>query len=227
MPDVDEEIREAEELSGADDEIREAASAVVARDGADGLEVLVLERGVSTRFLPGYVAFPGGSTDEEDRELGRRWFGSAEEAGRACAVRELVEEVSLALTAGGLVSADALDVVDREPPDAGQLSELAHWVAPPRVPVRFDARYFAVRAPSGIEPRPDGGETADAWWVSPRGLLDDWTEGRRRLYWPTFFTVTEIAACRSVDDLFALSIVTREPDDDELERLPRSTFWQD
>jgi len=39
--------------------------------------------------------------------------------------------------------------------------------------------------------------------------------------------VTEISACRSVDDLFDLTIVTREPDDDELERLPRSTFWQD
>lgn len=209
-----------------DEEIREAASAVVARD-ADGLEVLVLERGGSSRFLPGYVAFPGGSTDAEDMELGRRWFGTAEEARRACAVRELVEEVSLALTAGGLVSADGLDVVDREPPLASQLFEIAHWVAPPRVPVRFDARYFAVRACSGVEPRPDGGETADAWWVSPSRLLDDWAEGRRRLYWPTFFTVSEIAACRSVDDLFALSIVPREPDDDELERLPRSTFWQD
>lgn len=209
------------------EEIREAASAVVARDGADGLEVLVLERGGTTRFLPGYIAFPGGSTDEEDRELGRRWFGTAEEARRACAVRELVEEVALALTAGGLVSADRLDVVDREPPEARQLSELAHWVAPPRVPVRFDARYFAVRASSGVEPRPDGGETADAWWVSPKRLLRDWADGRRRLYWPTFFTVSEMAACGSVDDLFALSIVTREPDDDELERLPRSTFWQD
>ena len=74
---------------------------------------------------------------------------------------------------------------------------------------------------------PDGGETADAWWVSPARLLQDWTAGRRRLYWPTFFTVTEISGCRSVDDLFELRIVTREPDDDELERLPRSTFWQD
>jgi 8-oxo-dGTP pyrophosphatase MutT (NUDIX family) len=215
------------EDAGVDEEIREAASAVVARDGADGLEVLVLERGGTTRFLPGYVAFPGGSTDEEDRDLGRRWFGTAGEAPRACAVRELVEEVSLALTAGGLVSADGLDVVDCEPPEAGQLSELAHWVAPPRVPVRFDARYFAVRASPGVEPRPDGGETADAWWVSPGRLLEDWAEGRRLLYWPTFFTVSEIAACRSVDDVFALSIVTLEPDDDELERLPRSTFWQD
>ena len=95
------------------------------------------------------------------------------------------------------------------------------------MPVRFDAHYFAVRAPSGVEPKPDGGETADAWWASPGRLLEDWEEGRRRLYWPTWFTVNEIAACRSVDALFALSIVTREPDDEELERLPRSTFWQD
>lgn len=216
-----------EGITGVDEGIREAASAVVARDGEEGLEVLVLERGGSSRFLPGYVAFPGGSTEEVDRELGRRWFGTAEEARRACAVRELVEEVSLALTAGGLVGTADLDVVDREPPLADQLSELAHWVAPPSVPVRFDARYFAVRAPSGVEPRPDGGETADAWWVSPSRLLEDWAEGRRRLYWPTFFTVNEIAACRSVDDLLRLSIVTREPDDHELERLPRSTFWQD
>ena len=209
------------------DEIREAASAVVAREGDDGLEVLVLERSGSARFLPGYVAFPGGSTDEEDRELGRRWFGTTAEARRACAVRELVEEVSLALTAGGLVGADALDVVHREPPATAQLPELAHWVAPTGVPVRFDAHYFVVRALSGVDPKPDGGETTDAWWVTPGRLLRDWADGRRRLYWPTFFTLNEIAACRSVDDLFELSIVTREPDADELERLPRSTFWQD
>ena len=210
-----------------DDRIREAASAVVARDGADGLEVLVLERGASSRFLPGYVAFPGGSRDDEDRELGLRWFGTEDEAMRACAIRELVEEVSLALTGDGFVAADSLEVVDLAPPMVGQLPEIAHWIAPPRVPVRFDTRYFAIRSSSDVDPKPDGGETADAWWVSPRRLLEDWTQARRRLYWPTFFTVSEIAACRSVDDLFELSIVTREPDDDELERLPRSTFWQD
>ena len=210
-----------------DDRIREAASAVVARDGDDGLEVLVLERGASSRFLPGYVAFPGGSTEAGDAGLAERWFGTSEEARRACAVREMVEEVSLVLTGDGLIAGDAFDAADRVPPAADQLPEIAHWIAPPQVPVRFDARYFAVRAPAGLEPRPDGGETADAWWVSPGRLLEDWSEQRRRLYWPTFFTVSEIAACRSVDDLFALSIDTREPDDDELERLPRSTFWQD
>jgi 8-oxo-dGTP pyrophosphatase MutT (NUDIX family) len=210
-----------------DERIREAASAVVARDGERGLEVVVLERGAASRFLPGYVAFPGGSTDGDDRQLARRWFGTPEEARRACAVRELVEEVSLVLTRDGLAQGGELDAIDAAPPSAGQLPELAHWVAPPQVPVRFDARYFAVRAPEGIEPVPDGGETADAWWVSPARLLQEWTTGRRLLYWPTFFTVTEISGCRSVDELFGLRIRTREPREDELERLPRSTFWQD
>lgn len=210
-----------------DEEIREAASAVVARDGLEGLEVLVLERGASNRFLPGYVAFPGGSTDEEDRELARRWFGTPEESRRACAVRELVEEVSLVLTHDGLVPGATIEAVDAAPPATEQLAEIAHWVAPPRVPVRFDARYFAVGSPPGLEPVPDGGETSDAWWVAPRRLLEDWNVGRRQLYWPTYFTVSELARCESVVDLLGLRIQTREPDDGELERLPRSTFWQD
>jgi 8-oxo-dGTP pyrophosphatase MutT (NUDIX family) len=210
-----------------DERMREAASSVVGRDGPDGLEVLVLERGASSRFLPGYVAFPGGSVDRVDESYAERWFGAASEARRACAVRELVEEVSLVLTADGLGSGDTLGDVDASPPRSHQLPEIAHWIAPARVPVRFDARYFAVRAPAGIEPRPDGSETADAWWASPGGLLEDWRGGHRRLYWPTYFTVNEIALCASVDELLGLRLRTREPTDDELGRLPRSTFWQD
>ena len=75
-------------MRSVDDGIREAASAVVAREGGDGLEVLVLERGASSRFLPGYVAFPGGSlyatgksaltglTKSLARELGERGITS-------------------------------------------------------------------------------------------------------------------------------------------------------
>ena len=210
-----------------DERIRRAASAIVGRDGPQGLEVLVLERGASSRFLPGYVAFPGGSTDHEDREHALRWFGTAEEDRRACAVRELVEEVALVLTREGLGTGGALGTVDAAPPTAGQLEEIAHWIAPLDVPVRFDARYFAIAAPDGLEPVPDGTETADAWWVEPQHLLADWREQRRLLYWPTYFTVEALATCASVAELFALRIDTREPDDEELERLPRSTFWQD
>ena len=80
---------------------------------------------------------------------------------------------------------------------AGQLPEIAHWIAPPEVPVRFDARFFALEAPDRLALRPDGSETADAWWMSPRALLEDWEAGRRRLYWPTYFTVSAIAPCAS------------------------------
>lgn len=210
-----------------DEAIRSAASAVVGRDGEDGFEVLVLERSDRNRFLPGYVAFPGGAADGLDEDLAARWFGSKEEGARACAVRELVEEVSFALTAGGLTSSGTLEAVDDAPPSIDQLPQIAHWIAPPVVPVRFDARFFALRAAGRLEPVADGIETVDAWWNSPRGLLDDWRAGRRLLYWPTYFTMNELARCRSVDELLELRIETREPDDDELERLPRSTFWQD
>jgi ribonuclease/clavin/mitogillin len=211
------------------DEVRAAASVIAARDGDDGLEVLVLERGSASRFLPGYVAFPGGSTDAVDVEHAERWFGAAEEAPRACAVRELLEEVGLALTAEGLAEADgrALESFSGSPPAARQLPEVAHWVAPPQVPVRFDARFFAVEAPGHLRVVPDGGETADAWWTAPQVLLEEWRTGRRRLFWPTYYTVRAIAPCESAAELLALHIDTREPDADELERLPRSTFWQD
>jgi 8-oxo-dGTP pyrophosphatase MutT (NUDIX family) len=214
-------------MPAVDEQLRRAASAIVGRDGADGLEVLVLERGPHSRFLPGYVAFPGGSTDEQDRAHAMRWFGTAEEDRRACAVRELVEEVSLVLTADGLRAGGSLEQVDASPPDRAQLVEIAHWIAPPEVPVRFDARYYAVRAPAGLDPVPDGTETVAAWWIGPRRLLDDWRDARRLLFWPTYFTVEALAGCRSVDDLLALRIRTREPDDAELAGLPRSTFWQD
>lgn len=201
---------------------------IAARDGDDGLEVLVLERGRGNRFLPGYVAFPGGSTDEGDAELAERWFGSRAEAARACAVRELAEEVGLALTGRGLAESDghALEAVSSSPPRAEQLREVARWIAPVQVPVRFDARYFALESPPRLRVVPDGGETAAAWWAAPRALLEEWRGGLRRLYWPTYFTVAAIAPCKNVADLLALRIETREPDEDELARLPRSTFWQ-
>jgi 8-oxo-dGTP pyrophosphatase MutT (NUDIX family) len=144
-------------------------------------------------------------------------------------VRELLEEVGLALVADGLAEARgrSLDALGEIPPRAEQLVEVAHWIAPAEVPVRFDARYFVVRAPGGLRVVPDGGETADAWWASPRELVEDWRSERRKLYWPTSFTMRAIADCASVEELLRLRLATREPDDADVARFPRSTFWQD
>ncbi len=216
-------------------DIRRAAVVIAARPGADGPEVLVLERSGASRFLPGYVAFPGGAVDAADERAAERWFGSSAEAARACAVRELLEEVGLALTAVGLAGAGPGDeggeaplrAIDDAPPSPAQLVRIAHWIAPEDVPVRFDADYFAVASPPGLEPAPDGREIAAAWWSSPARLLAEWREGRRKLYWPTYHTVRALAGCASVAEVLALEIPTREPDEEELARLPRSTFWQD
>jgi 8-oxo-dGTP pyrophosphatase MutT (NUDIX family) len=207
--------------------IREAASVVAVRASTDGPEVLVLERSPASRFLPGYVVFPGGAADADDADLAARWFGSSDEAARACAVRELVEEAGLALTGGGLMGYGALEAVDARPPTPEQLAELARWIAPETVPVRFDARYFVVAGGDGPDPTPEGTEAVAAWWVSPGELLREWEAGARKLYWPPWFTLQALARAETLQDLLALRILTREPDDDELERLPRSVFRQD
>jgi 8-oxo-dGTP pyrophosphatase MutT (NUDIX family) len=211
-------------------EIRRAATVVATREGRGGPEVLVVERSASSRFLPGYVAFPGGAVDDDDAQLAERWFGDAGEAARAAAIRELIEETNIAVTGSGarlVDAADPLACVDAEPAAASALHEIARWVAPEDVPVRFDARYFAVSVDADVDPVADGGETAAAWWVSPRRLLDEWEAGERRLYWPTWLTVTELAACDSMAAVLALRIDPREPADDEVASMPPSVFWQD
>lgn len=210
--------------------IRHAASVIAARPGDGGPEVLVLQRSASSRFLAGYVVFPGGAVDGDDASLAERWFGDAAEAARAAGVRELVEEAGLALTGGGLVDAgtpDSLDPTHAAPPSVSQLPEVAHWIAPDDVPVRFDARYFALAAPRGLEPAPDGAEAEHAWWEGPRSLLAGWAEGDRRLYWPTYVTMLHLADCETVEDVLTLRFETREPDEAEVDALPSSVFWEE
>lgn len=211
-------------------QIRQAASSVAVREGTDGPQVLVVERGATSRFLASYVVFPGGAVDQQDTALARRWFADETEAARAAAVRELVEEVGLALTAEGLVEApsdDPLGVVHAAPPAAELLPEVCRWIAPEDVPVRFDARYFVLVAPQELEPSADGIEAASAWWESPATLMDQWEQGRRKLYWPTWYTMHQLANCASVEALMTLRFEPREPDEAEVENLPRSVFWED
>jgi 8-oxo-dGTP pyrophosphatase MutT (NUDIX family) len=212
------------------DEIRLAASLIGVRDGEGGPEILLIERTHDHRFLPGYVAFPGGAVDPSDGPLAARWFGDEREAGRAAAIRELAEEVGRAVTADSVEVADpdrAVGRIDEAPPPRSSLPQIARWVAPERVPVRFDARYYAARMDGAPDPIPDGGEVAAAWWESPTSLLSAWESGERLLYWPTHFTMLALARCRSADELLALDLETREPFDEEIERYPRSVFFQD
>jgi 8-oxo-dGTP pyrophosphatase MutT (NUDIX family) len=179
----------------------------MARPGADGVEVLVLRRGRANRFGPGFVVFPGGSIDPEDADLADRWFGSSEDAPRACAVRELAEEASIVVTANGprllRLDEDALAEISTEPPEVEALPQISRWIAPEFLEVRFDARFFAARAPAGLEARADGVETESAWWATPRSVLDHHDLGES-LMWPTYNMLKELTGCTTVDDVMGL-----------------------
>ncbi len=191
-----------------------AATVVVARPAPDGVEVLVLRRAAGSRFAPGFVVFPGGVLDPGDSELAARWFGDPSEASRACAVRELAEEAGLVATASGLrerePGADLLAAVEGSPPPAAALPEMARWIAPAFMSVRFDARFFAVAAPPGTSARPDRVEIDPAWWSRPAVVLAE-----HRLYesimWPTFRTLERLADCSSVEDVLALRVEQEPP----------------
>jgi len=183
---------------------------VVARPapGADGVEVLVLRRSAVNRFAPGFVVFPGGSIDRSDAEAAARWFGTEREAARACAVRELAEEAGLGATSHGLVEGTTGDL---GPPSADRMPEIGRWIAPEFLPVRFDARFFALAAGEPVTPRPDGVEVDRAWWARPEELLDEQRRGRIPLAWPTLKTLEALERCRTVDDVLALRVEQVEP----------------
>jgi 8-oxo-dGTP pyrophosphatase MutT (NUDIX family) len=205
--------------------IRRAASAVCVRPAPDGIEVLVVERSAASRFLPGYIAFPGGAVDVEDEARAARWFGDRADAARVAAVRELAEEVGIALTTDGFVDAVDLTAADEAPPRLEQIAPLCHWVAPPEVPVRFDARYFTIEG-NGVAPRADGGEITRTWWVDPRVLMQEWERGDHKLYWPTWVTVQEVAGCATVAAAMALTFDAREPTAEDEASMPLHVMEQ-
>ncbi len=136
--------------------------ALLRRGGKHGdraLEVLLLKRAESAKFMPGVWVFPGGGVDPDD--------GEGEAGFRACAVRELEEEAGIALPA------------DEE------LVLFSRWITPEVVSRRFDAWFFLALAPAHTPPHPDGVETTEARWFEPRAALAAQRAGELALAFPT------------------------------------------
>ena len=189
---------------------RDAATLTILRDGPAGLEVLVTVRPRSLRFMGGATVFPGGAVSSSDADP--RWeevssLSRAEAAAATnesperalafyvCALRESFEEVGFVVGKGALP-------LDRSEAEEGAafleaclkkgavlaLDELVfagRWVTPEGAPVRFDTRFFCVRAPDGWEPRPDPREVESASWVTPDAALEDLSRGDALMAPPT------------------------------------------
>lgn len=157
-----------------------AATVVLLRDGADGLEVLLLERPRHTGTFAGAWVFPGGRVDPEDYaaagslppDLRAEPRPPAEDvpAARIAGARETVEETGLVLD-----------------PDA--LVELSCWVPPLQAPKRLRTWFFLAPAPDG-EIRLNPGELIDSAWLTPDAALELHRGGKMLLVAPTFVTLT-------------------------------------
>jgi 8-oxo-dGTP pyrophosphatase MutT (NUDIX family) len=148
-----------------------------------GLEVLLARRNPGARFMPGVWVFPGGGVSAVDgAEPDTPSYDVPEAAYRACAVRELAEEVEVEV-------------------DAGELLLFSRWITPEMVPIRFDTLFYLATAPAHANPRADGGETVDVRWIAPRAALDEHSAGELPLVFPTIKHLESLAGFATADEL--------------------------
>jgi glyoxylase-like metal-dependent hydrolase (beta-lactamase superfamily II)/8-oxo-dGTP pyrophosphatase MutT (NUDIX family) len=171
---------------GAADPQPAASILLIARDGS----VLVAERAKGSRFLGGFIAFPGGRVDEADSALAGALFGRSreEDVARAAALRELFEETGLLFDGTRAILASD-ELLARPASEAYRASSIAlrpdalafggRWVTPSSSPMRFDTSFFVAFVEKSETPRPSADELAWARFVDPEEALDRW----RRLEW--------------------------------------------
>jgi 8-oxo-dGTP pyrophosphatase MutT (NUDIX family) len=162
-----------EELNpGPETSARDSASVIVLRDGASGVEVLLVKRNPKARFMGGAWVFPGGAVGPDDP-------GPAE-----AGLRELTEEAGVSV--GG----------------PQELAAFSRWITPAEVKIRYDTRFYVTRMPEGAEAVPDGSECVDAGWWRPADALDAHARDEMLLVFPTIKHLEELASFGAVEDVF-------------------------
>ena len=172
--------------------LEEACTVVLLRDGAAGLEVLMLERPGTSRSFAGAWVFPGGKVDPADRQgpggtplTGGRLPGgrlsaiqAADAAARTAGLREVLEETGQLLRSDSLVP-------------------LSQWTPMQRLPRRYRTWFFLAEAPSA-QVRLNPGEHVDHAWLAPAAALARHARGEMQLVPPTWVTLHQLAGWATV-----------------------------
>ncbi|GAB6857127.1 NUDIX hydrolase [Microbacterium xylanilyticum] len=162
--------------SAEDDDLPVAGTAVVLRDAAGGIEVLLLRRPDRGSFAGAWV-FPGGMVEPGDHVPGA---DEQEDAGRA-AVRETAEEAGLELE---------------------RLVPLSCWVPPAGIPKRVRTWFFLAADPGGAL-RPAPAEVVEARWFRPDSALAARDAGQIALMPPTWRTLHALQRAADVEEALA------------------------
>lgn len=221
--------------------IRDAATVVLLRDGASGIEAWLLTRHAQMVFAAGMTVFPGGRVEPADAELPFTPAGAAIAAARfdcdettaraliGAAVRETFEETCVLLSTPladlsgaradvelGRVSFGDLLRGNDLAVDAGVLAPWARWVTPIGEVRRYDTRFFVGAMPEEAEARDVTSEAVAASWVGVQDALDQAERGERGLLPPTLVTLASLLPFGSVADALAAAaereIATVQPE---------------
>jgi 8-oxo-dGTP pyrophosphatase MutT (NUDIX family) len=92
---------------------------------------------------------------------------------------------------------------ERLAPALDHMVHFAHWQTPLGLPKRFDTHFFLVAAPAGQEPRHDGREMVDGFWIRPERLLEAARRKERTLVAPTRLNLELLAESRTVAEAMA------------------------
>ena len=210
---------------------RPAATVLLLRDSAQGLQVLMTRRSMTASFAPGAYVFPGGGVDALDAashpQASRRATQSDLHLTQAiAAIRESFEElgVLLARHADGR-AADQSDIaaLNRSAPftpqcqalglvlAADEVFVLAHWITDRDLPRRFDVPFLVARMPEGQAPVADESEQFEPVWISPADALARHQAGDFFIIFPTIRTLERLLDYTLVDEVLQACAATEQP----------------
>ena len=202
---------------------RDAATVLLLREGASGLEVFLVRRNTVVDFMAGAHVFPGGKVDAADSEPGllQRLLGEREPSTApelyVAAIRETFEEAGVLLSGEFRTAGldDARQAVARGDSfasvlgqleaslDAALLAPWTRWVTPAVSPKRFDARFFLAAAPAEQLARHDDYETTESVWIAPLEALEHVQRGEMMIAPATYKCLAVLATYRTVEEAFA------------------------
>jgi 8-oxo-dGTP pyrophosphatase MutT (NUDIX family) len=208
--------------------IRDAATVVLLRDGASGIEAWLLTRVKQMVFAGGMTVFPGGRVNEEDESLPfagsgvetvAARFGCSEAQARALiggAVRETFEETGVLLARPTVDLSGARRDVEAERVSFGALLEAngaavdsdalvpwSRWVTPEGEVRRYDTRFFVGAMPEGAEAQDVTSEASHAAWVGVADALELAQRGERMMLPPTLATLASLLPFATVAEALA------------------------
>jgi ribonuclease/clavin/mitogillin len=189
---------------------KDAGSIIILKD-KDDPKLLWVKRSAKLAFMGGFHAFPGGQLDKGDAEIPVAGCTGDEAMMRACAAREIFEEIGV-LIAEGVEQMAVSEIADeRRALAAGEktfarilsdhhlvingdaLVAAGRWVTPPFAPRRFDTWFFLAWIAENQEALVEPGELETAEWIRPNEAFDRWQHGDVIMAPPTLHVIRTLA----------------------------------